>query len=68
MNSFAAGLHHNTQVAVKGCLKDVGYERRTFGCWKADLEGTFTPYTPMFLRKILIMKDAQSQFKLLKKQ
>jgi short-subunit dehydrogenase len=33
LNSFKVGCRTSTKTAVKGCLKDISRERRTFGCW-----------------------------------
>ena len=33
LNTFTLGFLTSTRTAVKGCLKDVSRERRSFGCW-----------------------------------
>jgi len=33
INPFKVGFRSNTQQAVTGCFKDIGFERRTFGSW-----------------------------------
>lgn len=33
LNTFKLGFKTNVKTAVKGCFKDIGRDRRSFGCW-----------------------------------
>ena len=67
LNTFEQGFRTSTRTAVKGCLKDVSRGRRTFGCWQSDLEGMSTPLMPNWLKRVLLLNEAQSQFEASKK-
>jgi hypothetical protein len=58
LNTFNVGFRVSPKTAVEGCLQSIGRNRRAFGCWQSDLEGTFTPSTPMWINKMLILNEA----------
>ena len=58
LNTFNVGFRVSPKTAVEGCLQNVGKTRRSFGCWQSELEGIFTPWTPMWVNKMLIMNEA----------
>ncbi len=67
LNTFEIGCRTSTKTAVKGMLKDVSRERRTFGCWQSELEGLTTPIMPIWVQKFILLKEAQAQYEATKK-
>ena len=68
LNTFELGFRTSTKTAVRGCLKDISRERRTFGCWQSELEGLSTPLMPGWVQRILLLNEARSQFEETKKR
>lgn len=59
LNTFPLGWRTSTETAVLGCFKDIGRERRSFGCWKSELEGLTTPALPIFVQKLILLREAK---------
>ena len=52
----------NTNQAVEGCFRDIGYERKTWGSLKTEIEGTIFKLLPMFALKAAILPMSEQQF------
>jgi hypothetical protein len=47
---------------VEGCFRDIGYERKTWGSLKTEIEGTIFKMLPMFALKAAILPMSEQQF------